>query len=198
MCERIAPYVQLDTNLIKLASNSIQERYDLISSSLQAPRKTPKLTLMKKALSLFNWKCNGKPQDGARKDVQYGWASGPIVDSFTGAMVVAGSTIRTPGRYQDDESKGVGIGKTHEMIHPSVQYRMQKIPNYRPAALKGFIRQQTVNGFEWRKGDITIPEFVIKPEDKFSRYLVDQEKLEGNAEAADFIEAIDQALQLKA
>lgn len=173
MCEQIAPYVQLDTSLPKLAINSVRDRYELIHG-------------------------NSARQQPVSQEIQYGWADGPIIDSFSGTMRLAGSTPRTPGRYSQGKSAGVKLGATNEMIHPSVQYRMQKRPAYRPEPLHGFTRQQKANGFEWKRGDIVVPEYRITSSEVFSRYIADQDRLrdhpKGEHPALKFIQDIDQVV----
>lgn len=197
MCEQIAPFLQLDKNLLALANNSVQDRYDLIDSPTPAPAAATDVKdwLKKGASDLLK---KGGFVEAARKDVpqevRYGWGTGPLVDSFSGAMALAGSTTRTPGRYTENKSDGVRLGKTNEMIHPTVQYRMNKKGDYKPESLKGFKRQQVgQQGFEWRQGSTTIPEYHIKPEDVFTRYIADQDIM-GPNNASNFIRGIDRAV----
>ncbi|ETS85953.1 hypothetical protein PFICI_03978 [Pestalotiopsis fici W106-1] len=192
MCEQIAPYVQLDSNLLKLATNSVRDRYELIHAPLQLTPQTREEGLLKKASDLLNRA--GAGQKPVSPEVQYGWADGPIVDSFAGTMKLAGSKPRTPGRYSHSGPDGAKLGKTNEMIHPSVQYRMQRRPEYRPEPLKGFTRQQTDHGFQWKQGEIVVPEYRIKSSDVFSRYIVDQDSLKGESQASKFVREIDQAI----
>lgn len=164
-------------------------------------------------------------------DVVNGWATGPIVDNFSGSMTFAGAVHRAPGRYIEYKQKGPGkspvkLGKTHEMIHPSVEYRKRKkktvTPPYDPEGLKGFWRDVRMaadekryewtgsgrSGFEWTKtikakeGDgvafeVLIPEYLIKPEDVFSRYVAMQDSLGVEGTASDFIGEIDKAVGAK-
>lgn len=204
MCEQISPYLQLDKNLLSLASNAVQDRYELIHAPLQPlppapPAKAIGGWLEKKTSGLLE-KTGLKETTfkQASQEVQYGWATGPIIDSFSGSMALAGSTTRSPGRYDVDKTTGEKLGKTNEMIHPSVQYRRDKITSYKPDSLKGFSRQQIPGkGFEWSDGRITIPEYVIKPEDAFTRYIAEQDKLQPAGRAADFIHGIDRAVGAK-
>lgn len=189
MCEQIAPYLQLDINLLNLARNSLQDRYDLIDAPLQVPpTRLPKSIsdLLSKAASDFLQKTTareGMPTQDTSQDIRYGWATGPIVDSFAGSVALAGSTIRTPGRYTEDKSNGVRLGRTNEMIHPTVKYRMDKRVGYKPEALDGFVHQQIrPDLYEWKHGDTTIPEFVIKSGDAFSRYLEHENERFGASE----------------
>lgn len=99
-------------------------------------------------------------------EVLKGWATGPIIDSYVGGMKLAGSTIRTPGGYKETKDKAgntVRLGKTNEMIHPTVMYRKTQL-GYNPSSLKGFSRAKAAGQsvrYEWVKGDIRIPEYVI-------------------------------------
>jgi hypothetical protein len=126
-------------------------------------------------------------------EVVNGWATGPIVDSFTGAMVAAGSITRTPGRYRE-----AAFGATNEKIHPSVRYRMEKDKTYKPLALAGFQRslREDKKEYVWTKDNIIIPEFIIKPEDYFTRHVAMQDAvMEGGA--SDFIGQIDRDIGAK-
>jgi hypothetical protein len=122
-----------------------------------------------------------------------GWATGPIVDSFTGAMIASGSVDRSPGGYSKDD-KGNELGSTYEMIHPCVKYRMDKVSGYKPKALRGFERTtKSGQGYVWKKGSVEIPEFVIKAGDAFSRYVAEQDRSAGG-NAVDFLKSIDKVL----
>ncbi|EGX44889.1 hypothetical protein AOL_s00176g60 [Orbilia oligospora ATCC 24927] len=64
-----------------------------------------------------------------QKDLKFGWACGPIVDSFQGATAMAGSQNRAPGQYTSDFTVGNIIDETRdhhhtrEYMHPSVRWR---------------------------------------------------------------------------
>ncbi|KAF7534357.1 hypothetical protein G7054_g6328 [Neopestalotiopsis clavispora] len=193
MCEQIAPYVQLgsdlDNNLLKLAINSVRDRYALIHSPLRTTPQTRGEALLSKASDFFS-----PVQKPVSPEIQYGWADGPIIDSYAGPMKLAGHKTRTPGRYSRGGSDAVNLGETNEMIHPTVQYRMQRRPNYRPEPLDGFTRQKTDRGFQWEQGDVVIPEYRIKRSDVFSRYIVDQDSLKGESQASKFVRGIDEVL----
>jgi hypothetical protein len=67
---------------------------------------------------------------------------------------------------------------------------MNKVSSYKPKALRGF--ERTVDGgkgYVWKKGNVQIPEFVIKAEDAFSRYIAEQDRY-----APEFIKSIDNVL----
>ncbi|KAH8203035.1 hypothetical protein TruAng_002763 [Truncatella angustata] len=203
MCEQISPYIQLDKDIFNLAKNSLQDRYDLIACPLEPlpPTMLPKGGndighWLKKRASSFLVKNGLKDSHKTvSEQVQFGWATGPIEDSFSGAMVLAGSRTRTPGRYNERNFDGVRIGKTYEMIHPTVWYRQERRPDYLPEALKGFKRQQaSTKGFEWRNGSTAIPEYLIKPNDFFTRYIAAHNDLEGEANAFEFIRSIDKVV----
>lgn len=113
------------------------------------------------------WNDNNQTRSrGFAAEILKGWATGPIVDSFVGGMKLAGSTIRTPGGYKETKDKAgnvVRLGKTNEMIHPTVMYRKTQL-GYNPDSLKGFSRVKAAGQsvrYEWVKGDIRIPEYVI-------------------------------------
>lgn len=208
MCERVAPYLSLsdDGTLSTLASDGVGDRWKLIQPVLEEVKRGDKdygnHWIMKRAWTALDKSGLKKAQVKSVADgVVNGWATGPIVDSFTGTMVAAGSIIRTPGQYTKDD-KGRKLGPTNEMIHPSVEYRKSKVSSYRPEALLGFgfkrSRQESGNkGWAWSNGTITIPEYLIKPEDHFSRFVAMQDNNGLENQASDFIGGIDKDVGAK-
>jgi len=195
MCEQVAPYLQFDGDLMSLAQSSVSDRFNLI---------TPILKKISEGVKDYggNWVTSkgwqlldkaGLKKAGLKTiplGAVNGWATGPIVDSFTGTMTAAGSIIRTPGAY--------GAGAV-EMIHPSIKYRMMKNTTYRPEALKNFERSLRKTGdkvYEWKRGNITIPEYIIKDTDYFTRHVAGQDA--GTEDhASDFIGRLDRDLGQK-
>lgn len=208
LCEQVAPYLNLseDGSLSTVSSNSVEDRWNLIRPVLEEVKKGEKdygnHWIMKRAYSVMDKTGVKKAQIKTVADgVVNGWATGPIVDSFTGTVVAAGSIIRTPGRYTND-TKGGPLGVTNEMIHPSVQYRKTKVSSYQPKALLGFDRIESKDGsgkkgYAWSNGKITIPEYLIKANDQFSRYVAMQDSNGLENQASDFIGAIDQYVGFK-
>ncbi|KAK8134075.1 hypothetical protein PG984_006087, partial [Apiospora sp. TS-2023a] len=232
MCEQVAPYLQLDVDLGSLARAAVADRYNLIKPVLDRIAHGEK-DYGSNWLTRKGWEALDR--SGLKKaqlkhvanDVVNGWATGPIVDSFSGTMTIAGAVYRTPGRYVEYKEKGkspVKLGKTHEMIHPSVKYRKEKkekaTPPYDPEGLKGFRRDvrksadpkryewtgSGKSGFEWtmtKEGgddaipEVSIPEYLIKPEDVFSRFVAMQDTSEADDSASDFIGKIDKAVGAK-
>ncbi|KAK9776224.1 hypothetical protein SCAR479_07130 [Seiridium cardinale] len=198
MCEQTAPYLQLEENLLSLARNSVQDRYDLIHSPLHppAPSNIGDWLTMKASSFIGKVESGHSSSRKVSREIQYGWATGPVIDSFKGIMLLAGSATRTPGQYVKDKSNGVRLGKTNEMIHPTVQFRIGNRYDYRPEALKGFTRRQAGrSGFEWKSGSVTIPEYLVRPGDTFSRYIADQDRLEQEYRATEFLHEIDRIVQ---
>lgn len=88
----------------------------------------------------------------AKKQTPRLWGLGELTNSQSGLRVLAGSTVRTPGRYtQTDPHTGlqkkpaVRLRGTNERVHPSVRVRVVSDGTglddrgvYAPAALKGF------------------------------------------------------------
>ncbi|KAE9580750.1 hypotheticall protein [Colletotrichum fructicola] len=106
-----------------------------------------------------------------------------LFDLFFGRVFHFLFNDRTPGEYTlDDHQNEVGI--TNEKVHPAVRYRMEKDSRYRPGALKSFESEKKfakVSGgneyvYKWAKGNLTLPEYVIKPDDHISRQLISQSK----------------------
>ncbi|EPS38465.1 hypothetical protein H072_7763 [Dactylellina haptotyla CBS 200.50] len=64
-----------------------------------------------------------------QKDLKFGYACGPIVDSYQGVTAMAGSQNRAPGQYTSDFTVGNIIDETHdthhtnEYMHPCVRWR---------------------------------------------------------------------------
>ncbi|KAF3928761.1 hypothetical protein ABW21_db0201310 [Orbilia brochopaga] len=62
-------------------------------------------------------------------ELKFGYACGPIQDSYTGATAMAGSQNRAPGQYTSDYTVGNIIDETHdhhhtnEYMHPCVRWR---------------------------------------------------------------------------
>lgn len=182
----------------------MEERKSLIDSALIkiARSETGRSGnwLASRASEFLNWTGLKKaPPKQVSAEIVHGWATGPIIDSFTGTLVLAGSTVRTPYRYAADNSSGIEYDQsrdaTREMIHPSVAYRMRKKPagedRYQPKALAGFerrpIKTERDKGFEWSNGDCAIPEYHISTGDVFSRRLA-------SGEASLFLREIDEAV----
>jgi hypothetical protein len=200
MCERVAPYLQLSTDLSTLASSAVEDRHNLIAPVMERIHTGEKdygtNWVASKAWMLLDKTGLKKAQLRKIADgVVNGWATGPIVDSCTGAMAVAGAVPRIPGRYREreggDETK---IGDTNEKIHPCVKYRMMKDPSYKPVALAGFdkrtLRQEKEKGYEWTNGKVKILEYLIKPEDHFTRCIAKKDDRVDH-KASDFIGSID-------
>ena len=110
-------------------------------------------------------------------DALMGWATGPIIDSYEGRMTKAGSKYRTPGAYKEGK-----LGRTNEMIHPTVAYRKERLhaegTPYLPEPLKDWNREKVpekqkhedgsikeVFRYEWvSPSGIRIPEYKIRGE----------------------------------
>lgn len=244
MSEQIAPYLQLGIDMPSLAQSTAEDRHNLLRPALDILSKSivkdygssDSSWFSRMAAQLMDRVGLKKAQRKTISDaVVSGWATGPIIDSFTGAMALAGSIVRTPGRYgQPDGSnsaskhsyssstasssststtnslenqkgnKGTGsglaeVGETNEMIHPSVLYRMQKMPDYKPAALDGFTRSLRSDGagYVWvnKKSNASIPEYAIHPGDSFTRFLAGQDITKSDSiGAAAFLGEIDRAV----
>ncbi|KAK8077572.1 hypothetical protein PG996_003742 [Apiospora saccharicola] len=206
MCEQVAPYLQLDVDLGNLARAAVEDRCNLIKPVLDRIAHGEK-DYGSNWLTRKGWEALDR--SGLKKaqlkhvanDVVNGWATGPIVNSFSGTMTIAGAVYRTPGRYVEYKEKGkspVKLGKSHEMVHHSVEYRKQKkmvTPPYDPEGLKGFQRDVRKSAdpkrYEWTGSGNS--GYLIKPEDVFSRYIAMQGSLEVEGTASDFIGEIDKA-----
>ena len=112
-------------------------------------------------------------------DFDYGWGTGPIVDSYTGMYHLAGEVRRVPGQCQAeiyDHAEGEYVlrdinqyGETNEYIHPICHYRdLIRGPEHN-SALSDFKRTFEPDAdrcgkgrYWWQKGDgRKLPEWVI-------------------------------------
>ncbi|KAE8357292.1 hypothetical protein BDV27DRAFT_164647 [Aspergillus caelatus] len=113
----------------------------------------------------------------AENGIADGWGCGPIVSNFSGLQGkffrTLGKQDRTPGNYppvphdiiEDERIEGDRIyGATNEYFHPIARIRRGTLPNYNPASLDGFEMFHDENGWRWVKGDIVVPEYVLRPE----------------------------------
>ena len=142
-------------------------------------------------------------------DALTGWATGPIIDSYTGKMALAGDKHRTPGEYKESQlqdGKVVWLGPTNEYVHPSVRYRMEhlKQESYNPTALWGFTRKKASvkakqsdgtfkeeQMYEWVKKDGTsIPEWKIRATNWIERSCV------ASRSSRAWLDALDKDLQI--
>jgi hypothetical protein len=152
-------------------------------SSFRRPRSYEKpeptyLQSVTRYVSSFVWTPPPPPQGEQWPRSHIGYASGPIVDSYTMQYWLTRSTTRTPGQYalqtrtghSDSDASTTPKSKswTCETIHPSVWIRQQVLrlkgePAYDPPALSGFRRDSTENGYVWRNKDtgVTIEEHAI-------------------------------------
>ncbi|KAF9879505.1 major facilitator superfamily transporter [Colletotrichum karsti] len=190
MCDQISPFLKLDDEprddngdqktLSTLADREIASRGKLIefSRQLQGLSINSALQLTRQAL---NYAGILKTDEGNDK-----WALGPIIMDSSAIVNLAPTGFflanRTPGEYRKDDA-GNDFGETNEAIHPSVFYRHDHLKSYNPGSLKDFTRSKKLNRsgggqvqylYEWRKGNLMIPEYVIKPEDRVSRQLADR------------------------
>ncbi|KAF4814013.1 hypotheticall protein [Colletotrichum tropicale] len=180
MCDQIKPYLQLNDDklnntLSTLADREVEQRKRMIQD-LRSGKDYGSNWAAKPFWKVLDYtgvykaSKKGVPEDG--------WALGTIVDSFTGMMKMSGSKYRTPGRYKEDNADK-DRSETKEEIHPSVFLRYERISGYRPISLTGFERfeERSKKGSltkvtrGWRNGNLVIPEYVIKPDDKISRRL---------------------------
>ncbi|OLN81956.1 hypothetical protein CCHL11_08614 [Colletotrichum chlorophyti] len=190
MCDQISGLLQLNDQRegesgSTLADREIAARKKLIASSRMGKGlfgfKSP-AQLGRAALSFTGLISTDEGNDA--------WALGPIIDPISMVMRIPSFGLvladRTPGEYKKDRAENAP-GITNEKVHPSVFYRKSYSKgSYNPASLKQFERQKTSargrkngqvqNLYEWRKGNLAIPEYVIKPEDYISRRLAECSK----------------------
>ncbi|KAJ1323764.1 DUF2235 domain-containing protein [Microdochium nivale] len=181
MVEQVRPFLRFED---KLHKRSVRDRMALIVPVLAEYAADENKDFGKLSWAKPLWKAlDAKGLVKAKKkeiatSTLCGWAEGPIVDSYTLAMMATGSITRTPGEYRTDTAQpGVVLGKTNEAIHPCVAYRMKVVPDYKPEALKGFRRRFVDGKWLWEKKavgtnpPVEVGEFKIPVNATFSRFL---------------------------
>ncbi|KAF5517814.1 Uncharacterized protein CGCA056_v011300 [Colletotrichum aenigma] len=182
MCDQIKPYLQLDDDevyntLSTLADREVEQRKRMIQD-LRSGKDYGSNWVTQPFWKVLDF--TGVYKASKKGVAEDGWALGTIVDSFTGMMKMSGSKYRTPGRYKEDNADK-DMSETKEEIHPSVFLRYESLSGYRPISLTGFKRfeERSKKGSitkvtrGWRNGNLEIPEYVIKPDDKISRRLAE-------------------------
>jgi hypothetical protein len=108
------------------------------------------------------------------KQVANEWGCGILEDSYGLEYTFAGgSETRSPKatKFNDTVQSGDDV-VTNEYIHPSVWHRMEKEKGmkggwfggrdgYNPKALEGWTRDDKVKPAVWRKGNLTLEEYMI-------------------------------------
>ncbi|KAK4207852.1 hypothetical protein QBC37DRAFT_432807 [Rhypophila decipiens] len=207
MIEQLQPHLGFE---IATGCMLLQDRYALVSPALDIlladQSKFAKNWLVDKVKTMKGkadtppdvWNDNGVTWSrNIAADALMGWASGPIIDSYTGQMKKTGSQYRTPGEYRANK------GRTNEYIHPCVAYRMERLADdgkYEPEALKDFKRVEGVDGWEWVKdkwgsSDVRIPEYKIRagPLDEPTKDSIERECIVSPSACA-WVEKLDKQL----
>lgn len=195
MIDQIKPHLQIESGGIW----AFNERWQLLRPIIEDLEKGQKDygtgylgNTVWSALDKLGWKKADVKK--LAEGVTHGWGIGPIIDSYETLMGKAGHSIyRTPGQYRTDAKKNP-LGETHETVHPSVAYRMTKDPKYKPTGLSEFKRTQTKDGYIWTKGDVKIPEWIVKSEHRFTRQLASHDSRHPEGGAFLFIGEIDRLL----
>ncbi|KXJ94960.1 hypothetical protein Micbo1qcDRAFT_230335 [Microdochium bolleyi] len=206
MCEQIKPFLQLEE---KLEKHAVDDRLRLIVPAVAEINKG-KTKAYRKTITPFLWRALDytgiwrAAYHTIPPSTVFGWATGPIIDSFAGAIRLAGAKWRTPGQYTHSPT-GDKLGDTNEEIHPSVSYRKKKLGEL-PRPLNGFERRLGATRYEWVHSEtgLTIPEYRIEADEVFTRHLASSDgKKEGckgavggmhEDNAAKFLRETDEAL----
>lgn len=191
MLQCISPYLTIDQSAFRASSDQYQRWLDEVRYNCRyhhsnwldwAKSKLPNFPIINPAPD---------PLDPPKRspahqhlDFDYGYGTGPIVDSYTGFYHLAGSVPRVPGRckveiWDSDAqeyklSDANGHGQTYEYIHPVCHYRDLVRGPEPNSALRDFTRtfEKTPGGngrgrFWWQKrGDTKsplLPEWIILP-----------------------------------
>ncbi|KXJ85610.1 hypothetical protein Micbo1qcDRAFT_221916 [Microdochium bolleyi] len=180
MCEQVKPFIRFED---KLRKRSVRDRMALVVPVLAELAAGGNRDFGKLSWARPFWRALDSVGIVAAKKKEIpnttlcGWAEGPIIDSYAGAVKLTGSITRTPGEYRTDAAQpGVLLGKTNEAIHPCVAYRKKIVPGYEPEALKGFERKYVDGRWLWAKKSadgtvVEVAEFSIPATAKFSRFL---------------------------
>lgn len=176
MIQQLSPHLSFEPRFDCLA---LEDRFQFIRPVVDRliKEKNTKHWLMEKVLKARakgekaeNYQDNDEIQTKVlAAEALRGWATGPIIDSFTGEMKVAGPKDRTPGEYKTVDlpnGRTEKLGRTNEYIHPVVQYRKEMVADYDPVPLRKFQRKASKDSsgrriYEWVKGDVKIPEYTI-------------------------------------
>ncbi|KAJ4287371.1 hypothetical protein N0V90_012770 [Kalmusia sp. IMI 367209] len=184
MLQCISPYLTIDQDAFKASLSQYQHFLARIRYACTYHHTTWMDTITSKipTIPILNPETN--PLLPPRRDpahthpeFDYGWGTGPIVDSYTGMYLLNGSLPRVPGKLQteiydvknevaalDDISKH---GETNEYIHPICEYRKIVRGKEDDSALKLFTRkhEKSVDGTEgrfwWYREGRRLPEWVI-------------------------------------
>ncbi|TQN65420.1 hypothetical protein CSHISOI_10016 [Colletotrichum shisoi] len=193
MCDQISKFVRIDDEQKKsddprprpsssLADREIESRRKLIRSAKINESLWWNRLLQPVRTGFNHTGFFESPLKAVPDDADDAWATGPVVEMFEPFMkfVPFLSKYRTPGEYKKD-SAGNDLGQTNEKMHPSVHYRVAIHPSYRPRPLEGFLRCKNIQApgrprYEWKKGDVVIPEYVIKDTDYVSRRLAERSR----------------------
>jgi hypothetical protein len=152
----------------------------------------------------------------AHDDFDYGWGTGPIVDSYGGLYLANGTHTREPGHEEAEMFDSAAnmnkwkpineFGKTNEYIHPIVQHRRLVRGWDAHSPLKAWKRVPGNGRFWWHKegeSDRALPEWVMLPSSPerfgYERMFYAQceksartvEKLRGETGGRDFLEDLD-------
>ncbi|KAK6337063.1 hypothetical protein TWF718_009849 [Orbilia javanica] len=116
---------------------------------------------------------------------EQGWGTGGYVESYTLMYKANGSTIRTPGKYNNNPNKS-----TNEEIHPIVGHRMQRLgKDYEP--LENKVRRrptEDAKGWEYTINGVALPEYKLPPPQQTSWTY---ERLLITEDAKDYVKELD-------
>lgn len=189
MLQCISPHLTIDQTLFTAWTNQCQRWLDRIRYACTYHHPTildniksnlPTVPLINPATSPLTPPKRDPPH--THPEFDYGWGTGPIIDSYTSFYLLAGAVPRVPGHCQaeiyDHQKEEEGLddinkyGETNEYIHPICQYRNILRGPGENSALKEFTRKFQANPnaakegegrFWWYKNGETkgLPEWVI-------------------------------------
>lgn len=188
MLQCVAPYLTIDQDAFHASMSQYQRWLDHVRYACTtlhptwltwAKSKVPKIPLLNPRESPLDPPKRSPPHQ--HLDFDYGYGTGPIVDSYIGIYHLNGSVMRVPGHCQleiyDEKSQDLvltdinGFGKTNEYIHPICHYRLLIRGLEKNSPLQDFTRTfeptpGSTDGkgrFWWKKNgsDRKLPEWVI-------------------------------------
>ncbi|KAF2260187.1 hypothetical protein CC78DRAFT_37266 [Lojkania enalia] len=166
MLQCIAPYLTIDQEAFNQTMAGQKRFYEKIRHACTyhhetwgdwVKNKIPKIRVINPGPDVLDPPKRDPPHEHI---FDYGWGTGPVVNSRTGIYLAAKSYERVPGHcelevYDDGESKLVDInskGFTNEYIHPICHYRDIIRGFEKTAALRKFKREfsNELNRYFWR------------------------------------------------
>lgn len=184
MLQCIAPHLTIDQDAFKSILTQYQRFIARISHACTYHHPTWQDTIKSKIPTIPFLNPDVDPLLPPKRDpvhthpnINYGWGTGPIVDSYTGMYLLNGSLPRVPGKlttevYNAKEEMTTldaisKLGQSNEYIHPICEYRKIVRGEKDESALGMFTRRHEKNEdgsdgrYWWYQDGNKLPEWVI-------------------------------------